>query len=286
MIKRNMNFIDEIPVWGEPIRKAVEQMKFARGFKASKCALMADHHLGYSVPVGGVIAYEGMVCPNGVGYDIACGNKAVRLKCDPNSVKDSIESAMDEVVKNISFGIGRKNKEVVEHDLFDEPIWNEIGFLKNLKDKARNQLGTVGSGNHYVDIFIDELERIWVGVHFGSRGLGHNICTHFINQAGGKDGLFADPVILDEKSDLGEQYIRCMQLAGRYAYAGRDWVCRKMAQILEGEIVEEVHNHHNFAWKEVHEGKEALGDSKRRYSSISWPKRLCRRIDGGCFCNY
>ena len=111
--------------------------------------------------------------------------------------------------------------------LFADNVWNELEILRSLKDKAREQLGTVGSGNHYVDIFTDELNRVWIGVHFGSRGLGHSICTHFIKQAGGKDGVHAEPVILDENSDLGAQYIKCMELAGRYAYAGRDWVCRK-----------------------------------------------------------
>jgi len=86
--------------------------------------------------------------------------------------------------------------------------------------------------------------------------LGHSICTYFIEKAGGKDGIHAKPVVLDENSDLGEQYIKCMELAGRYAYAGRDWVCSRVAQILRADIMEEVHNHHNFAWKESHFGKD------------------------------
>ncbi len=131
-----------------------------------------------------------------------------------------------------------------------------MGILRHLKDKAVSQLGTVGSGNHYVDIFVDELDRIWVGVHFGSRGLGHSIATYFIKQAGGKDGVHAEPVILDEDSDLGQQYVKCMELAGRYAYAGRDWVCERVSRILRGNCVEQVHNHHNFAWREKHFGKD------------------------------
>lgn len=86
--------------------------------------------------------------------------------------------------------------------------------------------------------------------------MGHSICTHFIKQAGGKDGVHAKPVIFDEDSDLGQQYIKCMELAGRYAYAGRDWVCKKVSKIIRAEILEEVHNHHNFAWKEHHFGKD------------------------------
>lgn len=251
-----MKIIEEIPVWGEPLPEAVSQMKEAMKYEAIFGALMADHHLGYSVPVGGVIAYDGRICVNGVGFDIACGNKAVRLDANPHSVKDNIYREMNEIQKHISFGVGRKNNERVEHELFDNPIWNDIDILRTLRDKARNQLGTVGSGNHYVDIFVDESDRIWIGVHFGSRGLGHSICTHFIKAAGGKDGVHAEPVILSETSDLGEQYLRCMELAGRYAYAGRDWVCERVSRILRANIVDEVHNHHNFAWKERHFDKD------------------------------
>lgn len=251
-----MKSIKDINVWGEPLSDAVEQMVAAKQYGAEKCALMADHHIGYSIPVGGVVAYEGRICPNGVGYDIACGNKAVRLDSDPEKILANIHREINEIESQISFGIGRKNSEGVEHDLFDDPVWNDIDLLRGLKAKARAQLGTVGSGNHYVDVFIDEFERIWVGVHFGSRGLGHSICSHFVKAAGGKDGMHAQPVILEETSDLGEQYLKCMHIAGKYAYAGRDWVCAKVAQILRGNILEEVHNHHNFAWKENHFGKE------------------------------
>lgn len=251
-----MQIIDNIPVWGEPLPEAVEQMKEAMKYEAVYGALMADHHLGYSVPVGGVIAYEGRICVNGVGFDIACGNKAILCDCDAEALKSNIYRTMNEIQKHISFGVGRKNQDKVEHELFDDPLWGELPLLKELKDKAVSQLGTVGSGNHYVDLFLDEQNRVWIGVHFGSRGLGHSICTHFVKAAGGKDGVHAVPVILDENSDLGVQYIKCMELAGRYAYAGRDWVCNRVATILRASIQEEVHNHHNFAWRERHFDKD------------------------------
>lgn len=218
--------------------------------------LCSDAHVGYSVPIGAVIAYENQICVNGIGYDIACGNKAVRVSRDSTSVRKDIYRTMNDVQKYISFGVGRKNKEVIRHELFDDPIWDEIDLLKGLKSKAIAQLGTVGSGNHYVDIFVDDLDQIWIGVHFGSRGLGHSIATHFVKSSGGKDGIHAEPVVLDVDSDLGEQYIRCMELAGKYAYAGRDWVCSKVSQILGTQILEEVHCHHNFAWKENHFGQD------------------------------
>lgn len=251
-----MQKLDNLHVWGEPDVETVKQMQEALKHEAYYGALMADHHIGYSVPIGGVIAYEGKICINGVGFDIACGNKAVRVNANADEVRSNIYRTMNEVQKHISFGVGRKNNEVVEHDLFDDPIWNELDILRHLKPKAQQQLGTVGSGNHYVDIFVDDLDRVWIGVHFGSRGLGHSICTYFIEKAGGKDGIHAKPVVLDENSDLGEQYLKCMQLAGRYAYAGRDWVCSRVAQILRSDILEEIHNHHNFAWNEHHYGKD------------------------------
>jgi tRNA-splicing ligase RtcB (3'-phosphate/5'-hydroxy nucleic acid ligase) len=251
-----MQLIDGVPCWGTVEEEVLNQMKEAMKHEAFYGALMADNHIGYSIPVGGVIAYEGKICVNGVGFDIACGNKAVLLDVDAEAVKNNIYRTMNEIQKHISFGVGRKNNETVEHDLFDDNVWNELEILRNLKDKARFQLGTVGSGNHYVDIFTDELNRIWVGVHFGSRGLGHSIATHFIKAAGGKDGVHAKPVILDENSDLGAQYLKCMELAGKYAYAGRDWVCDRVAKILRADVVESVHNHHNFAWKERHFDKD------------------------------
>lgn len=253
-----MQIIDNIPVWGEPLPEAVAQMKEVMDYeiKPFQSSLMADHHIGYSCPIGGVVAYENHINVNGVGFDIACGNKAVRLDCEASSIKSNIYREMNEIVKHISFGVGRKNNEKVDHELFDNILWDEIQILRDLKDKAIAQLGTVGSGNHYVDIFTDELSRIWVGVHFGSRGLGHSIATHFIKKGGGADGVHAKSVIFDVDSDLGQQYLACMELAGRYAYAGRDWVCERVARILRGNIVEQVHNHHNFAWRERHFGKD------------------------------
>jgi len=251
-----MQLIDDLRVWGEPLQEAVDQMKEAMKHGAVYGALMADHHIGYAVPVGGVIAYQGRICVNGVGFDIACGNKAVLVDCPASELKSNIYRTMNEIQKHISFGLGCKNNEKVDHPLFADDAWNAIPLLRDLKDKARSQLGTVGGGNHYVDLFTDELNRVWIGVHFGSRGLGHTICSHFVKEGGGKDGVHAKPVIFDENSDLGSQYLNCMEIAGRYAYAGRDWVCERVAKILRATIIDEVHNHHNFAWRERHFDKD------------------------------
>src|SRR5271163_4226766 len=121
---------------------------------------------------------------------------------------------------------------------------------------AEAQLGTVGSGNHHVDIFVDEADRVWVGVHFGSRGLGHKTATYFLKKAGGKDGMDVAPAVVRRDSDLGQAYLTGMNLAGRYAYAGREFVARHVVKkILWAKIEEEVHNHHNFAWQEEHGGE-------------------------------
>lgn len=245
--------IDQIPVWGEPLGNAVEQMKNCLR-TADFAALMADHHLGYAVPVGGVIAYRGKISPSGVGFDIACGNKAVLTNLKREDIEGRIPSIMDEIVKYVSFGIGRVNAEPVDHELFDDSAWG-IAIAGSLKEMARNQLGTVGSGNHYVDIFHDEQDRVWVGVHFGSRGLGHKLASFFIKEGGGKDGINVDPVVIGAETSLGADYISCMNLAGRYAYAGRDWVCGRVIKILGAESVAEIHNHHNFAWSENHGGE-------------------------------
>jgi tRNA-splicing ligase RtcB len=251
-----MQLIDNIPVWGSPVDEgAVRQIKNCAR-EADHVALMADHHLGYAVPIGGVVAYTDAISPSGVGFDIACGNKAVLTDANAAEVRANIGTIMDDVWKTVSFGVGRKNTdERVDNALFDDPAWS-LRAIAPLQEMARQQLGTVGSGNHYVDIFRDEEDRVWVGVHFGSRGLGHKTATFFLNAAGAKDGMEVDPCVISAGSDLGIDYLECMRLAGRYAYAGRDWVCARVARILGAGVIEEVHNHHNFAWRETHQGRD------------------------------
>ncbi|MEQ1354185.1 MAG: RtcB family protein [Candidatus Acidiferrum sp.] len=250
-----MKIIDGIPIWGTPDEGAVSQIKTCAK-TADKVALMADHHKGYAVPIGGVVAYRDSISPSGVGYDIACGNKAVLTDMPGSELRENIKALMDKVWEIIAFGIGRKNDdEKVDHSLFDAAAWR-CQAVAPLKEMARQQLGTVGSGNHYVDLFTDELDRVWIGVHFGSRGLGHKTATWFLERAGAKDGMDVEPCVIPAQSDLGTQYLECMALAGEYAYAGRNWVCKRVAAILGAGILEEVHNHHNFAWRETHEGED------------------------------
>jgi len=218
--------------------------------------ICADGHLGYAQPVGGVIAYEKQISISGVGFDIGCGNMAVRLDTQFAEVEDKVGTIIKDVAKVISFGVGRKNAERVEHELFDDAdAWRESD-MGEYRQKAVGQLGTVGSGNHYVDLMRDEKDFVWIGVHFGSRGLGHTSATRYLKAAGGRDGMNVPPAVVDEDSELGRRYIAAMQLAGRYAYAGREWVVERVRQIIGGAITDMVHNHHNYAWRETHGDKE------------------------------
>ncbi|MBE1555646.1 RtcB family protein [Sporosarcina limicola] len=234
--------------------------------------LCADGHYGYSQPVGGVIVYDGQISPSGVGYDIACGNKAVRTNIKYEAIKNILPSVMDEISGKITFGIGRKNKKRVDHELFDDPDWNvfsQIGKQEHdtLKKLAIDQLGTVGSGNHYVDLLVEEQTGdLWIANHFGSRGFGHKTASGFLNLANNR--AFSDrapgetmeqaPTLIDLDNELGDMYYRAMTLAGKYAYAGRDYVIEQVLHILRAKALFEVHNHHNYAWKEMHQGKETI----------------------------
>jgi tRNA-splicing ligase RtcB (3'-phosphate/5'-hydroxy nucleic acid ligase) len=218
--------------------------------------LCADGHLGYAHPIGGVIAYEDHVSISGVGFDIGCGNLAARLDVRKSEIEDRAGAIARDIAGNIGFGLGRANAERVEHPLFDdEERWNAAA-VQDLKPMARSQLGTVGSGNHYVDLFEDEEGFVWIGVHFGSRGLGHRSATKYLKQAGGRDGMDVEPALVRADSELGQRYLAAMELAGAYAYAGREWVVEKVRSILGANITDAVHNHHNYAWREEHFGRE------------------------------
>jgi tRNA-splicing ligase RtcB len=216
----------------------------------------ADGHLGYAQPVGGVIAYEKQISISGVGFDIGCGNMAVRLDVPFDTLAGRERAIINDVARVISFGIGRSNAERVDADLFDDAdAWRESD-MEGYRQKAAGQLGTVGSGNHYVDLMRDEDGFVWIGVHFGSRGLGHTSATRYLKMAGGKDGMNVPPAVVDEDSEIGRRYIAAMQLAGRYSYAGREWVIERVRKIIGGSVTEMVHNHHNYAWRETHGGRD------------------------------
>ena len=218
--------------------------------------LCADGHLGYAQPVGGVIAYEKQISISGVGFDIGCGNMAVRLDTPFRAIEDKVGTIIRDVSRAVSFGVGRSNDERVEHALFDDADAWRASDMGQYRQKAVSQLGTVGGGNHYVDLMRDEEGFVWIGVHFGSRGLGHTSATRYLKEAGGKDGINVPPAVIDEDSELGRRYIAAMELAGRYSYAGREWVVERVRRIIGGNVTDMVHNHHNYAWRETHNGRD------------------------------
>ena len=234
--------------------------------RARKVALMADGHVGYVMPIGGVAAYDNAVSVVGVGFDIACGNAAIRTDRTLDELAPRLPALADEIASSVSFGIGRKNRAddaPTGHPLFEDAAWQAVPakHRQALHTKARQQLGTVGSGNHYVDVFADEAGAIWVGVHFGSRGFGHTVASNFLALSQGASWGERVPekeVLLPLDRELGHDYWELMELAGRYAYAGREWVARKVVSLLGGRELELVHNHHNFAWKETHDGEELV----------------------------
>ena len=250
-----------IKTFGPVEERALEQLNRCAE-KGEAAVLCADHHVGYSQPIGGAVAYEHYMSPSGVGYDIGCGNKAVKTTLRAEEV--DVSKVMDEIVRQIGFGIGRPNPEPVDHPVLDRINKAEFRPQRRMIQLASNQLGTVGSGNHYVDLFKDEEGVLWIGVHFGSRGFGHRTASGFLALAKGRqfddkvpDGeMDAPPTLLDTRTQLGQDYIAAMTLAGEYAYAGRDLVVLKVLQILGAQSLEEVHNHHNYAWRENHFGTD------------------------------
>jgi tRNA-splicing ligase RtcB len=211
-------------IYGEHEEPTIDQMRNCMKVgNVVAGVICADGHLGYAQPVGGVIAYDGQVSISGVGFDIGCGNMAVRLDVPYSAVAPRAAAILAEIRSVISFGVGRTNDERVQHPLFDDAeAWKSSG-MEDYRAKAIGQLGTVGSGNHYIDLLRDESDFVWIGVHFGSRGLGHTSATRYIKAAGGRDGINVPPAVVREQSEIGERYIAAMELAGRYAPPAGSW---------------------------------------------------------------
>ena len=259
-------------IFGDPDEGAVRQIVACLADeRAIAGALMADHHLGYSMPIGGVVAYAGAISPSGVGFDIACGNKAVRTDIRADEV--DVEPTLREIERRVAFGIGRKKPDPVDSPVLGDERWKTAEEIDpKLRSLARDQLGTVGSGNHYVDLLADEDGWLWIACHFGSRGFGHKVASGFLSLAAGR--AFGDrvpereePTVLDVDSPSGAVYLELMALAGDYAYAGRDVVVDQLLDILDSpQVTESVHCHHNFAWLEnglyvVRKGATPLTDT-------------------------
>lgn len=254
----------KITIRGEVDRKAIQQLEdCAVASGAPIAAQMADGHLGYGLSIGGVLGVRDYVSPDAVGYDIGCGNKAVRTDLRLEDIqgpaaqgKSMISNIMDVIWKEIDFG-AHKGQEKPEHSILDEIAASELMPQREMAVKARQQLGTVGGGNHYVDLFVDEEGFVWIGVHFGSRGFGHTTATEYLNTAATLDINKDKPPIslIPIGTEMATSYLEAMRLAGAYAHAGRDLVVERVLSILGAEAVEDIHNHHNYAWQEEHNGE-------------------------------
>ena len=251
-------------IFGTHADNTLNQLRDVADGGADHVALMADGHLGYNMPVGGVAAYRNHVSVSGVGFDIGCGCAAVQTDLHLFDIEGREDEIADEIFDTFAFGMGGINDQPdapKDHPLFDHPSWLAIPkpHREKLRQRARVQLGSIGSGNHYVDVFADDRGQIWIGVHFGSRGFGHTIATTYMAISAG--GTWGDRVpeketLLRTDTPTGDEYVSLMILAGAYAYAGRDWVVKKTMDIIGAtRALESVHNHHNYSWQEQHHGR-------------------------------
>jgi tRNA-splicing ligase RtcB (3'-phosphate/5'-hydroxy nucleic acid ligase) len=254
-----------IKTFGHAEQRTIEQLeRCVAAEEGARGVLCADNHVGYSQPIGAAVAYREHISPSGVGYDIGCGNKAVWTNVRADALEGRIATVMDEIVRRVSFGMGRVNATPVDHEVLDHIREAAFAPQRQLLDLAATQLGTVGAGNHYVDLFEDEEGWVWIGVHFGSRGFGHKTASGFLalaqrkrfDERGSEGEMDSPPITFAIDSELGQAYIEAMKLAGEYAYAGRDVVVNEVLAILDAVPELEVHNHHNFAWREQHDGEQ------------------------------
>ncbi len=253
--------------WGVDLeREAVGQMEKACWLPVSVAgALMPDAHLGYGLPIGGVLATENAVIPYAVGVDIACRMKLTVLDMPVDKFdkkKDRLGGAIDQETR---FGIGASFRHRRHHDVLDDD-WSVSPITKRNRDKAWAQLGTSGSGNHFVefgyfkaDEKINDLEPgtyLALLSHSGSRGTGAQVCNHYSKIAMSRHANLPKELKhlawLDLDDADGVEYWAAMNLMGRYAAANHACIHHHIAEHLGFEVLLDIENHHNFAWKESH----------------------------------
>lgn len=259
--------------WGEDLDAAsIQQLENACQLPVSvRGALMPDAHRGYGLPIGGVLATRNAVIPYAVGVDIACRVKMTVLDL-PTSLLDEKPDRLRQAIRDETrFGIGAKFRRRRQHAVLDED-WRITPKIGGLKDKAWSQLGSSGSGNHFVEFGILSLDDHALDLepgtylallsHSGSRGAGATIANHYSKLAMAQHPELPRQLSqlswLDLDSESGDEYWRAMQLMGRYAAANHACIHRHMAAHLGAEVLLDLENHHNFAWKEVHDGEEVI----------------------------
>lgn len=240
---------------------------------ATAGALMPDAHVGYGLPIGGVLACENAVIPYAVGVDIACRMKLSVLDLAPETLDAEFNRFKEALEGGTRFGVGVSYDVPKSHPVMDED-WTVSKITRERKDVAWKQLGTSGSGNHFVEFGVltlnDRIDEIdldagtYVALlsHSGSRGAGAAVCSTYSAIAQSRlPKRFNDLgrlAWLDLDSEAGQEYWAAMNLMGDYAAANHDVIHRQVSNLLGAHIVAGVENHHNFAWKEVHDGKEVI----------------------------
>ena len=253
--------------------EALEQMYTAMKMPiVVKGALMADAHVGYGLPIGGVVAAYNAVMPYGVGMDIAC-RMCLSVYPDPPNILQSRKDNLKQIlIENTRFGLAEFN-DIGDHELMERIEWKEIKFLHSLKDVFYSQLGTSGHGNHFVDMgylvveeHTDELglkpgEYFAILSHSGSRNFGAEAAKHYTDIAKKKLGLSGEAgqlAWLDLNSEEGQEYWKVMNLAGDYSAANHQIIHEKLSKALQSKPVKKIENHHNFAWQEKLSEHESL----------------------------
>jgi tRNA-splicing ligase RtcB len=252
---------------------ALKQMEIAAKLPVSVAgALMPDAHHGYGLPIGGVLATKNAIIPYAVGVDIGCRMCLSIFAIDPDELGKRESYFQRELVANTLFGAGRDfGNENADAEVLESTVFDEIPFVGNLQTKAARQLGSSGSGNHFVEFGVVEITEgdnsfnvpagKYVGLlsHSGSRGLGANIASHYTQIAMQKTLLPQDAkhlAWLDMNTQEGVEYWLAMNLAGDYASACHHRIHDKIAKAIGEKPLAKVENHHNFAWKEMYEGEE------------------------------
>jgi len=238
-----------------------------------KGALMPDSHYGYGLPIGGVLGVRNAVIPFGVGVDIGCRMSLSVLDIPISYLDGAKEKFKNALLEHTKFGMKEVHKNHVEHEIFDRETFDLIPILRRLKERAIKQMGTSGGGNHFVEFgeveILEEDAQIglpkgkYVGIlsHSGSRGFGAEIAQHYTRVAIENCPLPKEAqhlAWLDLDTHLGQEYWVSMNLAGDYASACHNDIHRRLIKAVGGRLKARIENHHNFAWKEIHDGEELI----------------------------
>lgn len=246
----------EYKIWGEDLidQGAVKQLETALRIPPAKYGvLLPDAHLGYAMPIGGVILLENAISPSYIGFDISCMMMLSRYSINHSDFEKHRVDFAKQLRENTFFGIG-PGPGLYEHPVLDDARWSISKAVNKNKRKAENQIGTSGGGNHFADLVSIDDGSIGLLTHSGSRGSGHNLAVHYTRLAAKETKRIAQNVPKDHgwlsmDSDAGREYFQAMSLMGDYAYANHELIHAEFAKVAGLEVVDMVWNRHNFAWE-------------------------------------